>query len=342
MKNKKIALLIDAENISANYIEGILSEITEYGIATYKRMYGDFTSPTLNKWNEKAIEHSIVQIQQPRYSKAKNAADIMLVIDAMDILYAGKVEGFCIVSSDSDFTRLVNRLCEDGMEVIGMGNNNASGSLKAACTEFKSVQILVDREEEAEEAETISPREEATIDIEVHRQKVNSEDTKETQGEEQADSNIKLEVIKEAIKGIISRKDAKGKSTGLGEIGSQLVKMYSDFDIRNYGYKSLTTFLEDMEEFEVVKSGAATTIRIRVTKVSKQEIEEYIISELIGKKPVDLGLLGQKVHERYKQFKVQDYGYTKFERFISSMNKFEVQKGDAHLQQNIVILKTEK
>ena len=121
MEEKRLALLIDAENASSKYIDAIISELKKYGVITYQRMYGDFTSSNLSDWHKKALKYAIVPIQQPRYSSGKNASDIMLVIDAMDILYQDKTDGFCIVTSDSDFTRLVNRLREEGMFVIGMG-----------------------------------------------------------------------------------------------------------------------------------------------------------------------------------------------------------------------------
>ena len=139
---KRYALLIDAENADIKYLDNILDEIKNYGNVTYKRMYGDFTSSNMKEWNEKALQYAIVPIQQPHYTKSKNAADIMLVIDAMDILYNKNVDGFCIVSNDSDYTRLVNRLCEAGMEVIGMGSGQASKTLKAACTEFKNLEKI--------------------------------------------------------------------------------------------------------------------------------------------------------------------------------------------------------
>lgn len=321
MDNKKFALLIDAENISAEYVEGILSEIAEYGVASYKRMYGDFTNPMLAKWNEKAIEHSIVQVQQPRYSKAKNSSDIMLVIDAMDILHTDKVEGFCIVSSDSDFTRLVNRLSEGGMEVIGMGKRDASRSLKAACTEYKGLEILVENDT-SENEPIVEP-------IEIDH--VVLDDV-------QNDSGMELDTIKEAIKDIIIRKDANGKTTGLGEVGSQLVKTYSDFDIRNYGYKSLTTFVEDMAEFELIKDGTTTSVMIADNKTSKSEIEDYITS-LLRNTAMDIGTIGRKVHEKYSGFRVQDYGYSKFERFLSSICALELKENDDKTKQKLASLR---
>ena len=123
MSDKRFALLIDSDNISAKYIDSILDEMTRHGVATYRRIYGDFTDYHMNKWKSELAERSITPIQQFRNTTGKNATDSALIIDAMDILYAGNVEGFCIVSSDGDFTRLASRLRESGMEVIGMGES---------------------------------------------------------------------------------------------------------------------------------------------------------------------------------------------------------------------------
>lgn len=277
-------------------MESILKEINEYGTVTYKRMYGDFTDERLQEWNKKALEYSIVPIQQPRYSKAKNAADIMLVIDAMDILYAGKVEGFCIVSNDSDFTRLVNRLREEGIEVIGMGKSDASATLKAACSEFKNLEIL--DQDEIKTGEPVSAKVQTTVDPAK---------------------------IRQAVFDIISKNENRGKDTGLGEVGSQLTRSYSDFDVRNYGYNSLTTFLEDMEEFEIVRNQKTTFIKKAKQITPKKELEEYIIS-LVRKEAVDLGRMGQHVHGRFPKFKAQDYGYAKFESFISSISEIRIEE----------------
>lgn len=301
MSDKRIALLIDAENTSYHYIEDVLKEINEYGTVTYKRMYGNFTDDALKAWNDIAVKHSIVPIHQPRYSSAKNASDIMLVIDAMDILYAGKVEGFCIVSSDSDFTRLVNRLRESGMEVIGMGKGNASKTLKAACTTFKNLEILRD-----------------------NHSGENENDISEEDKSKKAEFTPLNELIS-YIEDIISKKENAGKDTGLGEIGSQLIKAYSDFDVRNYGYKSLTTFVEDMNKFEVIKEGNSIYVKKAQSKVSKREIEKFIHKK-IENEPIHLGALGQEVHSQFENFNVKDYGYSKFESFIKSLPGVEVKK----------------
>ena len=136
MDDKRYAVLIDSDNISSKYISDILDEMTKYGVITYKRIYGDWTSTQANKWKKELMENSITPIQQFRNTVGKNATDSTLIIDAMDILYTNNVDGFCIVSSDGDFTRLASRLRESGMDVIGMGENKTPRSFRAACSVF--------------------------------------------------------------------------------------------------------------------------------------------------------------------------------------------------------------
>ena len=136
MEDKRYAVLIDSDNISSKYISSILDEMTKYGVVTYKRIYGDWTTTQSTKWKKELMENSITPIQQFRNTVGKNATDSTLIIDAMDILYTHNVDGFCIVSSDGDFTRLASRLRESGMHVIGMGENKTPRSFRAACTVF--------------------------------------------------------------------------------------------------------------------------------------------------------------------------------------------------------------
>ena len=148
MEDKRYAVLIDADNVSARYILAILDEMTKYGIITYKRIYGDWTNSQSSKWREELLANSITPIQQFCNTVGKNATDSALIIDAMDILYTGRVEGFCIVSSDGDFTKLASRLRESGMEVIGMGENKTPKSFKAACSVFTNLEILLEQDED--------------------------------------------------------------------------------------------------------------------------------------------------------------------------------------------------
>ena len=250
MDDKRYAVLIDSDNISSKYISDILDEMTKYGVITYKRIYGDWTSTQANKWKKELMENSITPIQQFRNTVGKNATDSTLIIEAMDILYTNNVDGFCIVSSDGDFTRLASRLRESGMDVIGMGENKTPRSFRAACSVFTDLELL---------------REQA------HEDEPDSKPAKK-----KASSNIiKQSKIENAIIEIIQENDNKGRQTGLGEIGSRLQKKYSDFDVRNYGYSSLSTFLEEMNSLELKKFNNTVLVRLREDKNMKEKVTEY-------------------------------------------------------------------
>lgn len=304
---KKIALLIDAENISAKYLDNIFMELKSFGTITYKRMYGDFTSDRLHEWNRKSLDYAVVPIQQPRYSNAKNAADIMLVIDAMDILYGKNVDIFCIVSSDSDFTRLVNRLCDGGMEVIGMGNSNASRTLKAACTIYKNLEMIFadeNTEEMPEEAEGVDTTEEAKSKMK--------------------DTITSIEKIKKSIMDIVLENSNQDNRTGLGGLKSSLQRIYTDFDERNYGYSSMKKFVGDLNGFDVIQEGTSIYITISEEKDDQQLIEDYIVT-CVKKTSMDLAVLGKKIHEKFPDFNVRNYGYSQLSKFIENMNDIVIE-----------------
>ena len=141
-RDKRIAVLIDADNVSDKYIKAIIDEVSNHGTPTYKRIYGDWTKPQLGSWKTVLLNHSITPIQQYSYTSGKNATDAALIIDAMDILYSSNVDGFCIVSSDSDFTKLAARLREAGMYVLGMGEKKTPTPFIAACEKFKYLEVL--------------------------------------------------------------------------------------------------------------------------------------------------------------------------------------------------------
>ena len=195
MEEQCYALLIDADNVSAKYIKPILTELSKYGIITYKRIYGDWTSTQHSSWKDELLTNSITPIQQFSYTQGKNSTDSAMIIDAMDILYTNDVDGFCIVSSDSDFTRLVSRLRESGKMVIGMGENKTPKSFKAACSVFTSLEILLE------------------------------------QDTDKAKENISQKTIEEAIVEIITENENNGRKTGLGELGSSLSKYWQRLEI---------------------------------------------------------------------------------------------------------------
>lgn len=320
MREKTFAVLIDSDNISSKYISCILNEMTKYGVITYKRIYGDWTSAQTTRWKQALLENSIMPIQQFSNTVGKNATDSALIIDAMDILYTNNVDGFCIVSSDSDFTRLAGRLRESGKDVIGMGEEKTPRSFRAACTVFTNLEILLEQDEETQE------------EVFVHKTRLSDSSigSRSRLGDSQPgmedSSIISKRVIENDIVSIITENDDKDRMTGLGEIGSRLVKKYSDFDVRNYGYSSLSKFLEEMESFELTKNNNAIMVRMKDNNIKKEQLSEYAINLVrsSGREGMELAFLGNRIHRKFDNFKVKDYGYATFAKFVQSIGQLEI------------------
>ncbi|MGH4050110.1 MAG: NYN domain-containing protein [Clostridium sp.] len=225
-KDMRIAVLIDADNVSDKYIKYIIDEISNHGTPTYKRIYGDWTKPQLASWKNVLLNYSISPIQQYNYTTGKNSTDAALIIDAMDILYSNNVDGFCIVSSDSDFTKLAARLREAGMYVIGMGEKKTPSPFIAACEKFKYLEVLASMAPILNEATT-------------------------NRGAELKGGMLSSAKLVEAIKIIITEISDEDGWAFLGELGSTLNKRYPDFDTRNYGYIKLTPFVASLNQFEI-------------------------------------------------------------------------------------------
>lgn len=250
MEEKRFAVLIDADNVSSKYIKYILDETANYGIATYKRIYGDWTKPNTAAWKDVLLENSVTPIQQYGYTTGKNATDSAMIIDAMDILYSENVDGFCIVSSDSDFTKLSSRLRESGMTVVGMGEKKTPKPFIASCNQFKYLDVLVASEEKSMEMSRDSET--------MKNGKQNSTIIKTNNGNEDIEKGMtNLIVIKTAVKKMLNEVDGNNQSMNMGEIGNRLAKRYPDFDVRNYGDTKLSKFLKKMEfiQIENDKSG---------------------------------------------------------------------------------------
>lgn len=237
--DKKFAVLIDADNVSDKYVKFILDEITNDGIATYKRIYGDWTSPTLVSWKKVLLDYSVLPIQQYSYTSGKNSTDSAMIIDAMDILYSGQVDGYCIVSSDSDFTRLAARLRESGMLVVGMGERKTPKSFISACNRFKYLDILANADAKAKQK------------LEQKQEKPKSSPAAEAEHPKEDMTNYKT--IVETIRAIADEYSDEDEWIFTGTIGNLLVKRYPDFDVRNFGYRKLTAFLESLDLFDIKK-----------------------------------------------------------------------------------------
>ena len=221
----KLAVLIDADNIPYANVKGMMEEIAKYGTPTFKRIYGDWTKPTTTGWKGVLLQNAITPIQQYSYTSGKNATDSAMIIDAMDILYTGRVDGFCIVSSDSDFTRLATRLREAGMKVIGIGERKTPEPFITACDKFIYIEIL-------------SSEDVSTPDVRARRVKKESL--------QKVDKRV-INLIKSSINDVA---DESGWAF-LGEVGTLILKKQPNFDARNYGFRKLLQLMKSVEDIEV-------------------------------------------------------------------------------------------
>lgn len=241
--DKRYAVLIDADNISDKYIKFILDEISNDGLATYKRIYGDWTKPSLGAWKTVLLEHSVTPIQQYGYTTGKNATDSAMIIDAMDILYSDNVDGFCLVTSDSDFTRLAARLRESGMDVVGMGEKKTPKPFIAACNKFKYLDLLA-VSEEVKMPVTTNSRKGYFIDEQSKVPECAIEP-------EESEVMTNLEVIKKAILTIVQENSDEDEWLFIGDLGNKLQKRHPDFDVRNFGFRKFTPFIKSLGFFEM-------------------------------------------------------------------------------------------
>jgi uncharacterized protein (TIGR00288 family) len=221
MNNKNIAVLIDADNISSLHVKEMMEEVAKYGNPTIKRIFGDWTSPGLAKWKKVLLENAITPIQQYGYTKGKNATDSAMIIDAMDILYTAEVDGFCLVSSDSDFTRLATRLREAGKQVIGIGEKKTPNPFIVACDIFIYLEVLKNQSEE-------KPEDKARV---VHEK-------------------ITRKVVNLITSTVNDLSDEEGWAF-LGDVGSLLLKKKPNFDSRIYGFQKLTPLINSIGKFDI-------------------------------------------------------------------------------------------
>lgn len=330
--DKRFALLIDADNVSARYIKPILDELSKYGTVTVKRIYGDWTLTLHSKWKDALLENSLTPIQQFGYTQGKNATDSAMIIDAMDLLYGDNLDGFCIVSSDSDFTRLASRLRESGQYVIGMGEKKTPVPFRRACDVFTNLELLAGTNAKG------------------------------------GGAMDKLEV-EQAVVDIITENLNNGKATGLGEVGSRMLKRYPDFDVRNYGTNLLSKLLDEFERVKITKDHSNVTVELvegtradeegtvesvqpaetidaskvphteerkrsrrrrsrKIVAEHEETPQAFIFKQIrdAGDEGIDLASLGNIVRDRFKDFKVRDLGYPQMRQYIASNGDYELVK----------------
>ncbi len=240
-KDLKLAVLIDADNIPYSNVRGMLDEIAKFGIPTIKRIYGDWTKPTVSGWKPALLENAITPIQQYSYTTGKNATDSAMIIDAMDILHSEKVDGFCIVSSDSDFTRLATRLRESGMMVIGIGEKKTPNPFIVSCDKFIYLEILGTADE-----------------VEAAEKKANENDAPKPIEKEKVDKRL-IRLFRVTIDDIADDNDW----AFLADVGRLIMKKKPDFDPRNYGYTKLTPLIKSLSNYFAIEEREVSNTHIK-------------------------------------------------------------------------------
>lgn len=294
INDRNIALLIDSENVSSKYIKFILNELNTYGTVSVRRIYGDWRAN--NDWSQELLlEYSIQPIQQFNYTKGKNSTDIALVIDAMDILYTNKADVFCLVTSDSDFTRLAMRLRESHSFVIGMGESKVPTALAKSCNKFIYLDLLYADEAKTETDNGYSETSDGLVSITT------------------------LEQIKEEVSRILS--ETEKNEISLGELGSILHKQFPDFDVRNFGYTKFSVMIA--EEFPQTKLDSKNnTFYISL----KNKVERFVINDEVynfiqqnGGRVKNLSQIQAYLKNKFKYFDLKDYGFSKISSFLRSV-----------------------
>lgn len=235
-KQQRLAVLIDADNAQSKVIEGLLDEIATYGVASVKRIYGDWTNGKLQGWKNVLLEYGIHPMQQFAYTTGKNATDSALIIDAMDLLYTEKLDGFCIVSSDSDFTRLASRIRESGLTVYGFGEKKTPKAFMSACDKFVYTENL--------------------------RTEVSEENGKSDKPKELKDASKDIRLLAILRNAVDDTSDLSGWSH-LGVVGQKIANKIPEFDARNYGFKKLADLMNSTDMFEFKKEEDSKVVFVR-------------------------------------------------------------------------------
>ncbi|MCR5127735.1 MAG: NYN domain-containing protein [Lachnospiraceae bacterium] len=318
MNELKFAVLIDGDNVAPKYLKAILDEVADNGVATYKRVYTDWTSLARQGWKKVMLEHSVMPVQQYSYTTGKNATDSAMIIDAMDILYTGNVDGFYLCTSDSDFTRLAARLREAGKFVVGVGEAKTPSAFRSACNSFKLLEVISGSDD--------------TSDDEPAQKNAGKNKKKEY-------ALTPIKEIKSSIYKIIDENSNRGKDTYIGEIGSRLMNKYPDFDVRNYGCTKLSTFLEDkMPNLVLQHKNSSTVISIQNADIDKKDVENEIIAILIRHGSIcnNMAVINEELKQWNANFSAKKFGYSKFSSFLQS---FDTSSFEIDADQNSVKLK---
>ncbi len=336
MSNEKMqfAVLIDADNISSKYAVTIFEELEKYGSTSYRRIYGNWSKG--NGWSEAMLlEYSIMPVQQFSYTTGKNATDMAMVIDAMDILYKNKVQGFCLVTSDSDFTRLAMRLREENMFVLGMGESKTPLALTRACNRFIHLNLVAEQNiEEAIPARAGSSAEERGASYEKGSRSGGYGGFGAQADLASADEQnvTSLAEVRQVILALINENG--GKHVDLARLGNRLNDKFSDFDVRNYGYSKLSTMIDqELPDLHVKKISSQYYVERRST-LTKEELEREIchMIEKNGGMVENLASLNDELHKKYRQLDFKQFGYSRISSFLRSLESVTVHENEVYLK----------
>ncbi len=303
----QFAVLIDSDNISPKYAATIFEELEKYGVSTYRRIYGNWSKG--NGWDQgMLLEYSIVPVQQFSYTTGKNATDMAMVIDAMDILYKNKVQGFCLVTSDSDFTRLAMRLREENMFVLGMGESKTPVALARACNKFVHLNLVAEQ----------SKGQESVL-------------TNRTESDEEEHVTT-IDELRQVILTLIN--DNGGRQVDLAQIGNRFNDKFTDFDVRNYGYSKLSTLIsQEIPEFVLEKIEGHYYVR-RNSDLSREQLEKEIcrLIEKNGGSFDNLAMLNDELHKKYAQLDFRQFGFSRISSFLRSLSSVTVHDNEVTLK----------
>ena len=351
---KKLAVLIDADNISADVIEYLLLEINKFGIASVKRIYGDWTDTKLNKWKDTLLPYAITPIQQFAYTKGKNATDMAMVIDAMDLLYSNTFDGFCLVSSDSDFTRLASRIRENGIEVIGFGQNKTPEAFVKACDKFVRTELLMPVKEtsiQTTESTTSPPTNiTATPQAQNIATPVATPSAAAITKINQPTAQAKTPDLKQLTKLIKQACQAHADDEGwvkLGIVGTYLTRIMPEFDVRLYRFDKLSNLIKSMpKEFEIKSDGKVLSIKPKSShRWSKEQLsEEKELLDLIAEHiQINADSQGWADFNRVIQGvgtkKLAQYGYAKASVLFQNIATVQLQRKNKILSLKSIVSK---
>ncbi len=337
--DKKFALLIDADNISPKYIDIILTETVNYGVASIRRIYGDWTDNAKRSWKECLLLNSLTPVQQFSNTTGKNASDSAMIIDAMDILYSNHVDGFVIASSDSDFTALARRLKEDGKMVIGMGESKTPMPFIKVCDQFKTLDVLFESKRNEDKAAGESGENGDRKDRNAGGGR-RSGARSGTKAAAEKDSDVQpitsLATIQKAVMEIIDEQTEEGDFLQMSKLSTSLQKRYPDFDYRVYQFSKFSQMLRSFSGIVLTMRGTEWVVGRKGTETLPSDVQR-MVTEILDEQLKDgewmaVGSVLDAIRQREPRFNYHNYGFAQFHKMLKSIPGLEFQQKNSQVR----------